>query len=694
MAALKNIRLSQKLALMLSVSLLGMIYFAGVGIVKKHTEVREMSAYRELVDLAVRLSNFIHESQKERGMTSGFLASNGAKFRQELTEQRVLTDKQIEALNDSLKQVDAEAFDERFKNLLGIARRDYYDKLSQHRSAVDAVTLAASEGVGYYSKMHSAFLDVVTYISSLSRDAEVSGFMVSFTNFIKSKEYAGIERALGSGAFSAGKFATFADFTNFVGVSTTQDIYLKVFLAFASAEQRSLYDSTIKGPAVEETARMRQIALKSLDTKSMEAVDAGAWFKAMTEKINMMKQVEDRSSTALTAKVSEIETAARQARLIFIALAVGICGLTAGFGWITIRITVPPLREAVEVLEAVASGDLTRRLDVNTRDEVGQMATALNQALDSLGTAMRAINDNAQSVASSSEELTSVSHQMSSNSEETAAQANVVSAASEQVSKSVQTVAAGAEEMSASIKEIAKNTNEAARVAKEAVQVAEKTNQTITKLGESSAEIGNVIKVITSIAEQTNLLALNATIEAARAGEAGKGFAVVANEVKELAKQTGEATEDISKKIGAIQHDTQGAVEAIATISKVINQVNDIANTIASAVEEQSVTTNEMSRNVTEAAKGSNEIVQNITGVAQAAQSTASGATETQSAAQELARLATELQAAVNQFRYDADGHESKPVVKVKEKAPRAPHTPQHQPKPTYRPADSTLHAL
>jgi methyl-accepting chemotaxis protein len=189
-------------------------------------------------------------------------------------------------------------------------------------------------------------------------------------------------------------------------------------------------------------------------------------------------------------------------------------------------------------------------------------------------------------------------------------------------------------------------------VATSAVKVAEKTNATVAKLGESSAEIGNVIKVITSIAQQTNLLALNATIEAARAGEAGKGFAVVANEVKELAKQTAKATEDISRKIEAIQGDTKGAVEAIAQIGKIINQINDIQNTIASAVEEQTATTGEISRNVAEAAQGSNEIAQNITGVAQAARSTTEGASNTKSSADELSKIALDLQKLVSQFKY------------------------------------------
>jgi methyl-accepting chemotaxis protein len=294
-------------------------------------------------------------------------------------------------------------------------------------------------------------------------------------------------------------------------------------------------------------------------------------------------------------------------------------------------------------------------LDFNNRPfKVVKYATDVTGQVkqrEELKSLLQKVANNSTSMSAAAEELTAVSTQMSANAEETSAQAGVVSAASEQVSKNVQTVATAAEEMTASIKEIAKNASEAAKVATGAVKVAEKTNGTITKLGESSNEIGKVIKVITSIAQQTNLLALNATIEAARAGEAGKGFAVVANEVKELAKETAKATEDISQKIEAIRTDTKESVEAIAQISTIINQINDISNTIASAVEEQTATTNEMTRNITEAAKGSSEIAQNIVGVATAAKSTTGGAADTSKAATELSRMASELQTEVGRFK-------------------------------------------
>ncbi|MEP7764608.1 methyl-accepting chemotaxis protein, partial [Sanguibacter sp. 26GB23] len=278
-----------------------------------------------------------------------------------------------------------------------------------------------------------------------------------------------------------------------------------------------------------------------------------------------------------------------------IVFVVGVAGALAVGTRLALRIRNGVLAVGA-VADGLAAGDLTVAADVRSSDELGLLAWSLNRAQASLRETMTGVVGAAQAVADAAQGLTSGASTMTAGSAESTGQMSSVASAVEQVTRNVETVAAGAEEMGASIREIAQNANEAAKVAQSATSVALSTNETVARLGTSSQEIGNVVKVITSIAEQTNLLALNATIEAARAGEAGKGFAVVASEVKDLAQETARATEDIARRVAAIQVDTGSAVEAIGEISTIIASINDYQMTIASAVEEQTATTNEMGR--------------------------------------------------------------------------------------------------
>jgi methyl-accepting chemotaxis protein len=388
------------------------------------------------------------------------------------------------------------------------------------------------------------------------------------------------------------------------------------------------------------------------DFKGWQAIrdaEAAPIMKKLIPDLTTMQGIEQKDAKHTADQAEASYKSSRTKAIVLLALGVLVA---LGIGLFIARGIISSLNRVKEVCVALAAGDLTRTADLTVQDEVGQMGQALDSAMGILRETVGTISDSAQSLAGASEEMSSVSTQIFASAEETSTQAQSVSAATEQISRSVDSVSAASEEMGSSIAEISRNATEAARVAAEAVRIAEVTNATVSQLGASSVEIGNVINTITSIAEQTNLLALNATIEAARAGEAGKGFAVVATEVKELAQETARATEDIARRVQAIQVDTTGAVDAIGQISAVIGRISEFQTTIASAVEEQTATTGETNRNVAEAATGVQAITGSITGVADSAQVTSRGVAEAQQTTSELARMSSNLNELVGRFRY------------------------------------------
>ncbi len=445
-------------------------------------------------------------------------------------------------------------------------------------------------------------------------------------------------------------------------------VHGKVLAQRVDAARDSVLNPALRTILNEESS-LAQKYLSATDTLSQAVTHDSSSAAAATERcLELYKELDEKmedtgdqlEQSAKQAELSANQKAVRATRAIF-----SICGISLLILFLNsfalVRTITQSLKRLTQMIQNIAEGegDVTKRLETvggSSHDELGEVSRLFNLFMDKLQEILRGVSAHTYKLTTSSEELLDASEQITVTSGETAVQSNSVSRATQQVTQNLQSLSSGAGEMTTTINSIAANANEAAKVAGSAVSAAEAANATVAKLGQSSAEIGVVIKVITSIAQQTNLLALNATIEAARAGEAGKGFAVVANEVKELAKQTAQATEDISRKINAIQVDTKDAVAAIGTVTGIINQINNISATIAAAVEQQSATTNEMTRNASEAASGASDISRNIGGVTEAAEGTLARAQESQKAAQEMASIAAELSTLMRRFKIDEAG--------------------------------------
>ncbi len=432
--------------------------------------------------------------------------------------------------------------------------------------------------------------------------------------------------------------------------------------------------------------------LTTLVGNSGFGVNEGYWFDTMTQKINLMKEVEDKLSSTLHDRVSSLRSSARASFTIASVVAglvtLGVLALVS----VVVRSITRPLNESVGLAERIAQGDLTTQLKSGRQDEIGRLIEALNKMSLNLKTMIQGIADNAGDVVESARQLSSTATELTSGAEETSTMSATVSTAvegmsanmssmaesSERLSVNVNSAALAVEEMTASVNQISTSADQAARVSDQASGLAQTSNDNIGQLGSAADAIGKVIETIQDIAEQTNLLALNATIEAARAGDAGKGFAVVATEVKELAKQTAEATEDIRKRIEDIQQSTGIAVTSIGEISGEIGKVNDVSRDIATALDAQNNTMREAARNIAQATKaadafsniGSNtvsataEISEAIMHVSNLVKQTKQNAGLTMTSSRGLEELAAGLLKSIGHFRIHRDALEQGRVSK------------------------------
>lgn len=405
-------------------------------------------------------------------------------------------------------------------------------------------------------------------------------------------------------------------------------------------------------------------------------------FKGENRIVSYKTEPDSGWGVAVGVGTNEVFAPVKKIGLISVSIAGAVLLLLAVGMWLmTGFMVINPIAKVVAGLKDIAEGegDLTKKLHQKSEDEVGELAKWFNTFMEKLRAIIKEIGGNADSMTSSSVDLSNLSSSMSegadvmsaksntvaSAAEEMSANINSVAAAMEQASTNMNLVATAAEEMTSTINEIAQNSENARTITGNAVAQASDASQKIDELGRAAQEISKVTETITEISEQTNLLALNATIEAARAGEAGKGFAVVANEIKELARQTAEATQDIKDRIEGIQKSTTMSVKQVEEISRVINNVNEIVATIASAVEEQSVTTKEIAGNVSQASGGiqevseniaqsssvSGEIAKDIADVNQSSTDISNSSSQVDMSAKQLAELAEQLKGLVGKFK-------------------------------------------